>query len=256
MMYIHQKTHSNIFKNNWKIPVVFLVIVGAVLFFLRDSIVKLVRPVSSISEHSIGIFQTRRKIQEENTNLHARIAELESQVAEISLLHDENNSLRSLLKYTKNPETIITTANVIGKPGVSLFDQMVINQGANAGIHQGDLVIVGDSVLLGTIAHVYDDTAVIDLYSRNGYIHDNGFIIKTLGVNVKGNGNGNGNFIFQVPIGVQVIDNDVVTLPEYPDKVIAIIKTIDTDPRSPFQKALARTPVNINELKFVQVVRP
>ena len=73
---------------------------------------------------------------------------------------------------------------------------------------------------------------------------------------VVGKGTGSGNFSFEIPIGTTVADGDVVVMSSYPDRAVAIIKSIDTDPRSPFQKALARTPVNVNELKFVQVIRP
>ena len=257
MTYIPLKTRSH--KNSilrYKTPLIIFGLFCCVLFILRYRIYSLIRTTSGISNLVHDTAVTKKSLIKENDTLKQRIRELESITAEIALLREENTTLTSLLKYTKNPSDIVTTALVVGKPSSSLFDTLVINQGNNAGVVAGDLVVAGDSILLGVVKSVTNTTAKVDLYSRHGYSHDSGFMIKTLGINVQGRGNGNENFIFEIPASIQIVDGDVVTLPEYPDRVVAVIKSVDSDPRNPFQKALARTPVNINELKFVQVVRP
>jgi rod shape-determining protein MreC len=233
-----------------------MVILGVLVFMFRYHVIKLLLSGSRIGENISSMKDTRKKLETENSNLSQRITELESQVAGNTLLQTENENLRSLLKYTKNPQQIITTAAVLSSSRASLSGQIIINQGAGTGIAEGDLVTLGDHVLLGTITKVYEKTAVIDVYSRNGYSNEAGFVIKNLGVHIDGKGNGNGNFILQVPNNIQVVDGDVIILPAYPDMVVGVIKSIESDPRDPFQKVIARTPVNINELKFVQVVRP
>lgn len=254
MMYTHQKTRS--FKQYYATPIVLLIGVCLVLFLLRFHIVRITRLVFHTQTIVSETLQTKKSLIRENQTLKQRVIELQGDVTEKQVLIEENNSLRTLLKYTKNPSTLITTALVVGKPSASLFDKVIINQGALQSVKTGDLVIAGDAVLLGRVSMVTDDTSVVDLYSASGFSSDSGFIIKTLGITVQGHGNGSGNFVFEIPAGVQIIDGDVVTLPQYPERVIAVIKSVDSDPRNPFQKALARTPVNINELKFVQVVRP
>lgn len=255
MIYTHRKTHLyNIF--NWKLPVILLVIVCIGLVLLRRPIINLVRPTFGIRQNITNSVQTRKKLQHENNILQERVILLESKIAEQSLFQSDNDSLRSILKYTKNPDQIIATAAVITPRSASLLGQLTINQGQNSGVTPGDLVIVGDNVLLGTVNLVRQNTAIVDLYSNSNYQHTDGFIIKNLGVTTDGRGNGNGNFMLQVPSGVQVVDGDVITLPQYPDRVVGIIKSIESDPRDPFQKVIARTPININELKFVQVIRP
>jgi cell shape-determining protein MreC len=256
MIYTHRKTRSSNIFNSWKLPVVLLVVVSACLVLWRRSIIMLIQPASGFRQHFTNNLQTRKNLQHENTLLQERVTVLESKAAQQVLLQSDNDSLRSILKYTKNPDQIIATAAVITPRGASLLGQVTINQGQSAGIIPGDLVIVGDNVLLGTIHTATTNTAIVDLYSNNSYEHTGGFIIKNLGITTDGHGNGNGNFLLAVPSGVQVVDGDVITLPQYPDRVVGIIKSIESDPRDPFQKVIARTPININELKFVQVVRP
>jgi cell shape-determining protein MreC len=175
---------------------------------------------------------------------------------EMQMLRDENNNLRNILKYTKNPNTIVASAEIISKPYRSSFDRMVINQGSDQAVRVGDIVVAGDHVLLGTIEQVMSSSSIVHLMSSRTYRHETDFVIKNIGISVSGKGIGTGNFNFEVPIGTVPTGGDIVVLSKYPDKAIAVIKSINTDPRSPFQTVLARTPVNINELKFVQVMRP
>lgn len=256
MIYTHRKTHSSSIFSHWKLPLYVLVFLAVIVFIFRDQIVKLFPAASRIGTNISSIKETRKKLKHENDTLTQQVTELQAQIAGNTLLQSENENLRSLLKYTKNPDQIITTAAVLSSPRASISGQITINQGNSAGVTQGDLIIVGDHVLLGTITQVYEKTAVINMYSGGDYSNPDGFVIKNLGVHIQGKGNSNGNFILQVPNNIQVIDGDVIVLPRYPDRVVGIIKSIDSDPRDPFQKVIARTPININELKFVQVIRP
>lgn len=241
MKYSPLKTHSDKHTSVIKLFSVCFVVVLVLVIFRNP-----------IRSGIFGITQYLSFNTSQDNNEQVKISLLES---EIAILRSENKSLRDLSKYTQNIKTVITTAAIIAKPSHSVFDQITIDRGSVHGVKTGDLVVVGDHVVLGVIKEVGENSAIINLYSKSTTTLS-AFSIKDLGITVQGYGNGNGNFIFQIPVGVQVVDGDVVTLPEYPDRVVAVIKSVDSDPRNPFQKALARTPVNINEIKFVQVVRP
>jgi hypothetical protein len=63
------------------------------------------------------------------------------------------------------------------------------------------------------------------------------------------------DFEIHIPREIVVTDGDILGLPEYPSIAVGVVKSIIFDPRDPFQTVLARTPVNIQELNFVEVVK-
>ncbi|MGH7249772.1 MAG: hypothetical protein ACREGC_02255, partial [Minisyncoccia bacterium] len=68
-------------------------------------------------------------------------------------------------------------------------------------------------------------------------------------------GRGGGNFEMTLPKDVTLQKGDPVVLPGINPYVLAVTQSIISDPRDPFTKALLTSPVNIQELKFVQVVK-
>ena len=66
-------------------------------------------------------------------------------------------------------------------------------------------------------------------------------------------GRGGGNFEMTLPRDIVLVKGNQVVLPSINPRVVAVVETIISDPRDPFTKALLVSPVNIQELKFVQV---
>ena len=56
-----------------------------------------------------------------------------------------------------------------------------------------------------------------------------------------------------MPKDFTIQKGDQVVMPGLNSYVLAIVQTIISDPRDPFIKALLTSPVNIQELKFVEV---
>ena len=56
-----------------------------------------------------------------------------------------------------------------------------------------------------------------------------------------------------IPRDFKLLKGEQVVLPGISPKVVAVVETIISDPRDAFQKALLVAPVNIQELKFVEV---
>jgi cell shape-determining protein MreC len=79
-------------------------------------------------------------------------------------------------------------------------------------------------------------------------------VIKYQNITVPAKGRGGGNFEIHIPREIEVSDGDILVFPYDPTIAVGIVKSIEFDPRDPFQKILARTPVNIQELRFVEVV--
>jgi hypothetical protein len=66
-------------------------------------------------------------------------------------------------------------------------------------------------------------------------------------------GRGGGNFEMILPIDLTVQKGNQVDLPGTNPYLLAIIETVISDPRDPSIKALLQSPVNVQELKFVEV---
>jgi len=66
-------------------------------------------------------------------------------------------------------------------------------------------------------------------------------------------GRGGGNFEMIVPRDFTIVKGDVALLPGIFPYVLGVVEIIISDPRDPFIKALLVSPVNIQELKFVEV---
>lgn len=196
--------------------------------------------------------RSKRSIARENESLRTQIAEWESREAHVRVLEDENESLRTLLSYhTDKPNPQV--ARVVGKPSENLYNRIILDQGSDAGIAVGDHVGIYDTMLLGTVISVSPRTAVVDLYSSPSAVLNGVLLRESITIPVRGNGGG--NFEIEMPRDIKVEDGDIVTLAERPDMVIAIVKSVVFDPRDPFQTVLARTPVNIQELKYVEIMK-
>ena len=189
----------------------------------------------------------------------ARISELETsqeknatELIELSILRDENKKLKEELSYIEDLGEFIT-ARVIGKPSQTLYNSLLLDQGANHGVVVGQLVVTQGSIALGKVASVSARTATVELFSGPQFESD--LVIKKQSITVPAKGKGGGNFEIHIPREVVVTDGDILTLPEHPTLAVGVVKAITFDPRDPFQTVLARTPVNIQELNFVEILK-
>lgn len=189
----------------------------------------------------------------------AKIKELEAQVdvananeIELQTLRSANESLRKELSYVAHPETVIA-AQILYKPSDSLYNSLVIDRGTRDGIRQGQLVTSQGTIGLGTVASVTASTATVRLFSGPQFSGD--VVMKADSITVPATGRGGGNFEIHIPQSIKVTKGDLIAFPDKPDMTIGIIESIDFDPRDPFQTVLTRTPVNVQELQFVEVVK-
>lgn len=250
-------------KTSWnKIAVIVFCVIAVffVIFFVLAPIIRNVirgpqwlhlAATQSLSD-SVSMMTPKRNLIAEIKSLQEKIAANDAQVIAMKLLQDENDVLRKEVSYIKSPSDIIM-AGVIAKPSQSLYNSMIIDRGARDGIVVGQLVTTQGSIALGQIASVTDRTATITLFSGPQF-NDN-LIIKGQNITVPTTGRGGGNFEIHIPREIVVADGDLLTLPAHPDLAVGMIKSVTFDPRDPFQTVLARTPINLQELRFVEVVK-
>lgn len=248
------------------------------LIFFRTSIFNglsylahgIFRPIA-IGGNAIGkgirntsaIFHTRKTLQTENDQLRANLSEQENRIANYNSLLAENNQLKEILG--RKPEAMkIILAGILSKPNHSPYDTLIIDVGTNQGIIASQRVFALGNIPIGYVAETYANSSKIILYSSPGEKIEvvitgqparNADSIATAGGDafMQVIGRGGGNFEMILPRDFVIENGAEVNLPGITSYLLAKVATIISDPRDSFQKALLVSPVNIQELKFVEV---
>jgi cell shape-determining protein MreC len=236
---------------------VFVAIIILVLFFIGAKFIS--RTASSVTTsasdliaQTINMATPKSVLIARQNALQLQNEQLQQQLLGMQLTEDENNSLRTILNYPKIA-SVAMPARVISKPSSNIYDRIIIDQGSSNGVTVGDKIIAGENSYLATIDTVTETTAEGTLVSGSFFAGD--AIITRLGITVPVEGKGSGNFELHVPRDLDVRENDVMTLPGSPDFIFGVIKSVQFDERDPYQTVLARTPINVQELKFVRVIK-
>jgi cell shape-determining protein MreC len=227
------------------------VIIVFFLFFFRTGLSNLaltifkplLRAGNSIS--SIGEGNEVEKLKD-------KIAEDEAKMQNYNVLLDENAKLKEVLARKRETADLILAA-ILTKPNQNIYDTIVIDVGENQNIMLGKTVYAEGNIPIGKINEVSANSSKVILFSSPG--------VKTEGV-ISGRdvftelvGRGGGNFAIVLPRDLSVESGTDITLPGTHPHVLAVAETTITDSRDAFTKVLLRTPVNIFELKFVEVER-
>ncbi len=218
-------------------------------------------------------FYFKNSLYKENVDLKSKLDVDRADRANYDSVVAENNDLKNILGR-KNEKVPMTLAAILSKPNQSLYDTLVVDAGTIEGIKVGDIVFAGGNVPVGRIAEVYKNSSKVILFSNSGE-KTQVVITPSLNSPPKGEtnsnspsplgrvregsifmelvGRGGGNFEMILPRDFVVQKGDQVILPGITPYVVGIVQTIISDPRDSFQKALLTAPVNIQELKFVEL---
>ncbi|MBT3282591.1 rod shape-determining protein MreC [bacterium] len=203
--------------------------------------------------NSSQLLRSKRSLIFENDNLKTKIEETEFKLLEFNFLSQENDSLKELLGRKTFDKDDAVLGAVLARPNVSPYDTFIIDIGKNSGIQKGDSVFVQGDVFIGKISEVNKNTSTAVLFSSPGEITQVSIGLQNISANAKGRGGG--NFIVELPRGTEVEKGDVVTMPGIDTKLFAVVEEIEANPSSPFTTILFKNPVNMNDIKWVQVVK-
>lgn len=212
----------------------------------------LARQTENVLVTGISRLTPKSAVLSENAALREQLAEKSVLELELTQVLQENELLKKELGYAPLMRTTIS-AQIIGKPNHSLFNAMVIDAGTDQGVAVGQLILAQRSIGIGVVVAVSATTATVELFGAPHY--EGQVLLTTKGITVPANGKGSGNFEIHIPREVAVTDGDLLAFPENPEIIIGVVKSIIFDPRDPFQTVLARLPVNVQELRFVEVVQ-
>lgn len=252
------------FEKLFLIGVGFLIVIAAVFYF-RNQIRNLLsgafqslsvpiwRSGDGMDSGLSGVvswFKSKQSLFEDNRILIERVRELEASLVDREIIQAENSELKEILNRKPAEENLILGA-ILAKPNKSPYDSLVVDLGAEAGLVVGNRVFAYGDILIGQVSEVYDETSKVELFSTPGYKME--AVLSEVNVFLGMTGRGGGSFEISVPRNMPIeIGQDVFTagIRPYP---LGTIKEIISDERDPIQKALIQSPVNIFELRFVEV---
>jgi rod shape-determining protein MreC len=196
------------------------------------------------------VTRTKVSVFIENESLKNKIAEQEARMADYQLIKDENDQLKSLLGRLPTKNNFIL-GTVLVKPNRSPYDTIIIDIGSSVGLVEGEQVFVSGEIPIGEIVKVYENTSLVMLYSNPDQKTE--AIISGSNATVELIGRGAGNFEMIVPLDLATEKGTNVVLPSLNSKIIAVIESVLSNQTDSVKKVLLRSPVNIFQLKWVEV---
>ncbi len=166
-------------------------------------------------------------------------------------LQAENENLKDLLgRKDINKKTVL--AAVLVKPPQTPYDMLTVDIGSDQGIKVGDRVVANANVYIGEVTEVYPNMSKITLYSTPG--QKLSVVLGNSSVSVEAVGIGGGNFNISIPKEVEVKEGDVIVIPSITANVFGIVEKINFKDKDSTQTVLFKSPVNISELSFVEII--
>ena len=142
-------------------------------------------------------------------------------------------------------------ATLLANPSRSPYDTLILDAGKRDGVLLGDLVIAGDSVIIGSVSRVSQTTSVAVLFSAPQVVTD---VIVGGDIRTQAYGRGGGNFEIRVPRDQEVSIGAPVIFPLLSPKVFGFIEEVYVSPADSFQTLLFQMPVNVFMLERVYLI--
>lgn len=253
-------------KRNAKIRNSFFVfLILFVLFYFRSPILNFLNNTTNsalrpffVLTNNIGtrmynfsvLFNSKESLLKENQELKDELNNEKGKNSEYIALTRETEELKEILGRTdENKDTALASILVNNK----ILDTFIIDIGENQNIKEGDLVFAYGNIPVGYVSEVYNTSSKVNLFSKNK--EKTNVLIQSKNIYIDLIGRGGGNFEIILPRDLILEKGENVLLPNIDTYLIAKVDSIISDPRDSFQKALLTTPININQLRFVQVVK-
>jgi len=218
-------------------------------------------------------FDSKASLLAENQKLQDELNLEEGAVSNYTTLSNDDATIKAILGR-KDPKTPMVLAAILSRPNQSPYDTLVIDAGTKQNIAMNQIVFANGDVPIGRVDTVYPDSSKVVLFSNPG--EKTNVIVSTSPSTVPSTdvtttpptttpatagrdvpmqliGRGGGNFEMDLMRDVNLPKGTQAVLPGITPYVVGTVETIISDPRDAFQKALLVSPVNIEELKFVEV---
>jgi cell shape-determining protein MreC len=251
-------------KRVWVFAILAIVLV---LFFARKPIINLfggavqgvVAPAWGVTQFLNGeitegflFLQPKKALVRRMLELQEDFMNMSSLVYEYEALKKENEDLKESLKL-KNTFGFEATARILSRPPQTSYDRIVIDLGQNDDVFEEDLVFVGDNTLLGRVVESYPSSSLVELLSSSGVETEARLLFSELSLPLTGRGGG--AFEVAVPRDIPIEELDIFISPYDSGIVLAEVVKVTGDPQDPAKIIVAKTPFNINRVKYVFIKR-
>lgn len=244
-------------RHFFKILTIFFFILVLVFWSsIRSLMLETLSPMLQVGNSFLGNFggffknfSDKDKLIEENNRLLADMENAKFNLVDYESIKSENQKLRETLKMRSTTDLITTV--VIAKPPQTPLDSLYLDKGAAEGLTQGDLVSVGERILIGKIVKTAKHTSIVSLNSLAGAI-TYGFVDRTNEM-LEINGVGGGGMEAKVPIDFDIVVGDKLMIANSFTYLAAVVGMIEEDRSSGFKNVLMSLPVNIPKTNIVFV---
>jgi cell shape-determining protein MreC len=200
-------------------------------------------------------FTSKTSLLEENRNLKIQLADINAKLLSYDSVVAENTDLKASMGRADTMHLALAT--ILSKPSSSAYDTLLIDGGEKALFVVGETVYANGEIPIGKIEHVDVNTALVRLYSSPKFTTEARLDVTdekgVKHIDVTLTGRGGGNFQTSVPHDLKVESGTQVFSKELKPHLMAIFQKVTSDARDPFQTMLLSSPVNIQELSFVEV---
>lgn len=196
-------------------------------------------------------------VWKDKKNLERKVSELEQQIESLQLdllsvevLRQENENFKksSIAIRTKD----YVSASILVKPNHTLYNSLIVDSGAQDGVRKHDTVLAFGKVAIGRVSDVRKNISHIELFSENSV--ETSLVHSASGIYVDAVGHGGGMVSFTLPRDTVVTVGDVLVFPSRESFIFGTVEQIKFDATDPVQKIIARSAVNISELRFVELI--
>ena len=195
-------------------------------------------------------FNSKQVLYNENNFLLEENLALKAKFENYDILEKENWELKSILNRIPKSGNFIL-ANILTKPNRSVYDTVILDVGELDNLKVGNLAYAYGEVPIGKITEVYSNSSLLVLFSSPGQKTE-GFI-NEVNASVELVGRGGGNFETIIPLELNLEKGTKIFLPGFSNQILAEIVEVISNPTDPFKKVILNSPVNIENIKWVQI---
>lgn len=206
---------------------------------------------SVLNSNFFEYFKLKNSLIAEKTALEQKLFLAGNDMAMNQILQAENEKLKDLLgRQDTKQKSILGT--ILVKPPHLPYDTLLIDIGENHGVKVGNKVMANANVYIGEVSEVMPSSAKVTLYSTPG--RQLSVVLGNSSITAEAVGIGGGNFNIKLPREIEVKEGDIIVIPSITANVFGIVEKVNFKETDSFQTVLFKSPVNISELSFVEVV--
>lgn len=192
---------------------------------------------------------SKKSLMQENTELREKLDEAQLELLNHSVYKNENEKLKEILGRKISANLLL--AQILTKPNRSPYDIIIVDVGQGNNVVVGQKVFARGNIPIGEVAEVSRNTSRIKLYSTPG--NETSAILEGSDIDVNLVGTGSGGFEIILPKDISVHVGQAILNKNIHSRTIALVEGIVSTDRDSFKKVLAKSPVNIQELSWVQI---